>query len=103
MTELLTNLEFPALFPRVAVGRLTAGIIHPKTMANLDSLGLGPSKRWRVGRRVFYERDSFIEWLAGRVKVPDMPSSRGDNSAPRSRSTEVLGYLLDGFRVGGDV
>jgi hypothetical protein len=97
MTDLLSRMDFPALFPRVAVGRLTGGIIQPKTLANLDSLGLGPSKRWRVGRRVFYERDSFMEWFVSRVKVPEPKSNRVADRAARSRSTEVLGYLTDGF------
>ncbi|MBG3876464.1 hypothetical protein FVW20_05320 [Desulfovibrio oxamicus] len=100
MTDLLSRMDFPALFPRVAVGRLTSGIIQPKTLANLDSLGLGPSKRWRVGRSIFYERDSFIEWFASRVKVPESKTIRGGKPAPQSRSAEVLGYLTDGFGVG---
>lgn len=97
MIDLLNSMDFPALFPRSAVGRLTGGVLHPKTLANLDSAGKGPGKRWRVGRRVFYERDSFVEWLASRVQVPERKVSESDGQAPISRSAEALGYLAHSF------
>lgn len=87
----------PSWFPRTEVGKLTCGIVHPKTLANLDSLGKGPSRRCLIGKRVFYERDSFMEWFVSRVKVPEPKSNRVADRAARSRSTEVLGYLTDGF------
>lgn len=101
MSEILNSVQMglPSIFPRSSIGELTEGIIHPKTLANLDSLGLGPSKRWRVGRRVFYERDSFMEWFARRVKEPEPKTIRGGAPAPQSRSAEVLGYLTDSFGV----
>lgn len=87
----------PSWFPRTEVGKLTCGIVHPKTLANLDSLGKGPSRRCLIGKRVFYERDSFMEWFVSRVKVPEPKSIRIANHAARSRSAEVLGFLTDGF------
>jgi len=89
----------PPIFPRSSVGELTGGIIHPKTLANLDSAGKGPSKRWRVGQRVFYERDSFIEWFASRVQLPERKDPKSNDQVPKTRSAEVLGYLADSFEA----
>jgi hypothetical protein len=58
----------PIVFPRKDVGRLTGGIVHPRTCANLDSLGLGPDDRFRVGKIVCYTREAFIVWLGKRIK-----------------------------------
>jgi len=60
--------ELPPIFARKEVSRLTGGLVAPGTMANADSLGLGPSKRMRTGRHVVYERDSFVAWLRGRIR-----------------------------------
>lgn len=60
----------PAIFARREVGRLTGGIIQPGTMANLDSIGQGVSDRFLVGRKICYNRDSFITWLLSKVKEP---------------------------------
>ncbi len=69
----IENLQksLPSIFARREVGRLTGGIIQPGTCANLDSLGLGPKNRFFVGRKICYERDSFIAWLLSRVKFPE--------------------------------
>ncbi len=58
----------PPIFARKEVGRLTGGLVAAGTMANLDSQGLGPSRRIRTGRHVIYERDSFIAWLRSRIR-----------------------------------
>lgn len=93
MSEFIASLEekLPAVIARKQVGSLTGGILHPKTMANLDSLGQGPDKRWRLGRTVFYERDSFIKWLRSRIKEPQsrrtLPNP-GTNGI--TRATELL-------------
>lgn len=60
--------SLPIIFARSEVGRLTGGIIKPGTMANLDCEGKGPLVRYLVGRKICYERDSFVEWLVTRVK-----------------------------------
>jgi hypothetical protein len=41
--------------------------IKARTLANLDSLKQGPPK-FRLGKDVLYERDSFLEWLMGRLQ-----------------------------------
>ncbi len=63
--------SFPAIISRRDVGRFTGGLIAPRTMANLDSLGQGPRQRLRLGRNVGYTREAFLDWLAGRLEVED--------------------------------
>lgn len=41
----------------------------PRTVANMDCLGLGPAKRIMLGNVVAYERESLIEWLEARSRV----------------------------------
>lgn len=53
---------------RSEVGTFTGGLLHPRTMANLDSNGTGPG-RITIGRRVAYDRDVLAKWLEDRVKV----------------------------------
>lgn len=55
-------------FPRSKVTLLTGGLISSRTLANLDSLGLGPTVRVRIGKIIGYERENFIAWLKARSK-----------------------------------
>jgi hypothetical protein len=59
--------EYPPMFARSEVDKLFGGVISTKTLANLDSLGKGP-KRMRIGRKVVYLRDDFLNWLEKRTK-----------------------------------
>lgn len=52
---------------RSDVGRFSGGLLHPRTLANYDSLGVGPGKIV-IGRRVVYEVDSLVEWMKKRCK-----------------------------------
>ena len=67
--ELMKKLQhdLPPAFGRMAVDKLLPGIITSKTMANLDSAGLGP-KSYKCGRKVFYQKDAFLDWLSRRVR-----------------------------------
>ena len=47
----------------------TGGLLHSRTMANLDSLGKGIPGRITMGRKVAYPVQSVIEFLAERYKV----------------------------------
>ena len=59
--------EWPsAIIARTEVGRYSGGLLNPKTMANLDSLGQGPEKVV-VGRKVAYATKAMAEWLRGRT------------------------------------
>jgi len=63
--------KWPSPFvARQEVERFTGGIVNPKYIANLDSQGLGPEGRIRVGRKIAYPVIEFIQWLESRsVKV----------------------------------
>lgn len=55
--------NWPApIVARSEIAKFTGGLINPRTVANLDSKGTGPP-RFRVGRKVAYPVDTFIEWL----------------------------------------
>ena len=43
--------------------------IAPRTMANFDSLGLGPKQKVMIGGVVGYPRAALIEWLSERSQV----------------------------------
>ncbi|MGO9373798.1 MAG: hypothetical protein ACLQBD_17040 [Syntrophobacteraceae bacterium] len=53
---------------REKVGEFSGGILHPRTLANLDSKGLGPKGRIRVGRKVAYDVVELCRWLAARTE-----------------------------------
>lgn len=38
-------------------------------LAKLDSLGSGPKKRLKIGRKSAYLREDFIDWLINQMKV----------------------------------
>lgn len=53
---------------RTEISKFSGGLLSPRTLANLDSLGDGPP-RGRCGRKVFYPVDSLVAWLEARSKV----------------------------------
>ena len=53
---------------RNEVATLTGGLIHRRTLANLDSEGKGPANRFRVGKKVCYTLEDFIIWLEQRIE-----------------------------------
>lgn len=57
------------LVAREEVHRFTGGVISCKTIANLDSKGLGPEGSIRIGRKIAYQVKPFIRWLEGRAEV----------------------------------
>jgi len=63
MSEIADKLSaLPVVFGRSVVEKLMPGVISSKTLANLQWLGKGP-KYFKIGRKVYYERDSFINWF----------------------------------------
>jgi hypothetical protein len=62
--ELLASL--PIIVFRDAVHDIMSGAIAPKTLANLESKGMGPENKLRLGRRVAYWRHDFVEWFLSR-------------------------------------
>ena len=57
------------LLARDQVERFTGGTVTQKYIANLDSRGLGPSGRVRIGRKVVYPVVEFISWLERRAEI----------------------------------
>jgi hypothetical protein len=47
----------------------TGGAISSGRMANLDCMGEGPKERIRIGRKICYPVDVFIEWLSERSEI----------------------------------
>ena len=43
--------------------------LSPRTMANLDCLGLGPAEKVCLGRLVGYPRQALLTWLGARMTV----------------------------------
>lgn len=64
--------KLPPFVPRKNVTAVLGGIVSPKTLANADSLGIGPSKRWKLGRDVVYDMACLLEWLDSRSRLPQV-------------------------------
>jgi len=52
--------------PRQKVGQFSGGLLNPRTMANLDCLGVGPKSKRRVSNRIVYRTKDLAEWLEER-------------------------------------
>lgn len=60
------------IIARVQVEAFTGGAISEKYLANLDSQGLGPAGRFRIGRKVVYPTAELVKWLAARsAAIPE--------------------------------
>ena len=57
-----------AVVAREKVSDFSGGILHPRRMANLDSLGEGP-ERIRVGRKIAYPVKSLVAWMQTRMET----------------------------------
>lgn len=65
----LSNLKksWPSPFvARQEIKKFSGGIMSVKYIANLDSQGLGPRGRIKIGRKVAYPVDALVEWLESR-------------------------------------
>lgn len=58
-----------SILSRTEVKHFTGGIISEKYQANLDSAGLGPEGRFRIGRKVCYTVKNYVSWLESRSSV----------------------------------
>lgn len=55
--------ELPPIFTRNFISQKIGGIFSAKTLANVDCLGVGPSVKIKIGKKIGYERESFLVWL----------------------------------------
>lgn len=62
--------SLPVIFSRTEIDKLTGGALKSRTLANWQSQGRGPDFV-RDGKRVIYEKQSFIEWYAARLQDAD--------------------------------
>jgi hypothetical protein len=53
----------PPFFTRQEAAKHLGNVIAPRTLRNLDNKGIGPGVAVRIGHKVAYERENFIEWL----------------------------------------
>lgn len=60
--------RLPVTMSRTEVPKLLGGIVSSKSLANADSLGVGPEGRFKIGRRVCYQTDQLLAWLEKRTK-----------------------------------
>lgn len=58
--------SFPPIIARHAVKYFTGGAISPGTVANDDSNGKGPRKRYRLNGHIVYPAEYFLEYLERR-------------------------------------
>ena len=55
---------------RTEIRKFTGGMIGEKYLANLDSAGLGPKGRVRIGgRKIAYPVQAVVSWLESRSEV----------------------------------
>lgn len=65
LDTLIENWPSP-IVARSQVGVFSGGVLHPRTLANLDSLGQGPGKIM-VGNRACYSTQKLVEWMKRRA------------------------------------
>jgi phage terminase Nu1 subunit (DNA packaging protein) len=68
MFEKLKNYHSANYITREQLQSLAGGIVSAKTIANLDSRGLGIKDRKLVGKKIAYHIDDVIQWLKQNTK-----------------------------------
>jgi hypothetical protein len=53
----------PPIFSREEAARLTGGLFTANSLRNLDSKNKGPMLKEKIGKKICYEKDSFLRWL----------------------------------------
>ena len=53
---------------RQQLAKFSGGLLHPKTISNLDSRGCGISGKMRCGRKVYYNVDAVLAFIKSRPK-----------------------------------
>ena len=48
----------------------SGGVLHGRTMANLDSKGEGVKGRISMGRKIFYPVHEVVAWMEARASLP---------------------------------
>jgi hypothetical protein len=53
----------PPVFTRQEASRFLGGLFTPESLRNLDCSLKGPQVKHRIGKKICYEKDSFLSWL----------------------------------------
>ena len=59
--------ELPPVFTREFAYEKIGRIFSAKSMSNADALGTGPAVKVKIGKKIGYERDSFLQYLRGKM------------------------------------
>ncbi len=71
------NEKYPCGVPRKEIGRATGNVCHPRTCANLDSLGEGISGRFKIGRNTVYPVQAVVDFI--KTKTTAVAAQQGGN------------------------
>lgn len=55
--------QLPPIFTRKEAARCLGGLLCASTLRNIDHRGEGPKVKERIGNKVLYDKNSFMEWL----------------------------------------
>jgi hypothetical protein len=65
---------------RSRVGEFSGGLLHARTMANLDSQGLGPSGMFYLSKKAAYPTSELVVWMKERYYKENPVSVSPDQS-----------------------
>lgn len=62
MNNLIAKISetLPPVFTRKVAAQSLGGLVGPRTLANIDHGAV----KFKVGKKVLYEKEAFIKWLA---------------------------------------
>ncbi len=63
--------SLPAVVTRDEAHKATGGLVNKRSLANMDSLGVGPGGRVKFGHKTGYEKTAFLQWLETRLQDAD--------------------------------
>jgi len=67
LEKMRTEWQGEYYIPRTKVTQFSQGLLHPRTLANADSLGCGPKEKIRCGKKVYYSMDSLLAYISDRL------------------------------------
>jgi len=65
----------PPLVSRKVASEALGGLISPKTLCHRDAAGSGPKERIKLGRKVAYPREAFVEWVMTNISMLSVSES----------------------------
>jgi hypothetical protein len=65
---------------RSRVGEFSGGLLHARTMANIDSQGLGPSGMFYLSGKAAYPTNELVAWMKEKYQKENHVSISADQS-----------------------